>query len=338
MTGTRLLIGILTTALGAASGLRAEPTLEGQAAAAGGFFELNGFKPESPVLEFERARASAKAVATSVAERAKPDPPPKRDQPAFDKLGCEFPGLFCHTVPGAKYKPVEGRLFEKGEGDARAASPTDIDQGRLADCYFMASLGAIAHKDPRFLRRMISRNKDGSFSVRLYKKHWFDPLGLLGTTPQTITVDNEFPMRRGSPVFAGYGDELDGKPELWPMVAEKAYAMLHRDGSYNAIGQGGFAGLALQALTGKPSLYRLALTTSIEELAAWDAQGYAMVANTTPNKHRGLARGHAYWVESVDTANRTVTLVNPWSPKLPHVTITERAFHRTMISVQATLP
>lgn len=333
---SRFLLAVATAALPASRELNAEPALEAQAAEAARFFDMHPRDGASAIPALERVRGSAKVVAASVSTRVQD--PPAKDEPAFDKLNCAIFRISCHSIPGAKYKPVVGRLFEKGEGDARAVSPTDIAQGKLFDCYFLASVGAIARKDPMFLRKLITRNRDGTFSVKLHKTRLLDPFGLLGTTEETVTVSDQFPLRRGRPVFAGYGDELDGKPELWPMILEKAYAALGRDASYNRMSSGGFAGIALQALTGKRTVYRLARWTSIDELAALDRQGYAIVVNTTPTRHETLSGGHAYWVHRVDPAAKTVTLANPYGPTRPLVTIGEDEFRRAMIFVQAAMP
>src|SRR5262249_40234653 len=61
------------------------------------------------------------------------------------------------------YAKVEGDLFKPG-----GPSVGDIDQGADGDCYFMASLGAVALRHPDVIRNMFTDNGDGTFAVRFY--------------------------------------------------------------------------------------------------------------------------------------------------------------------------
>lgn len=44
---------------------------------------------------------------------------------------------------------------------------TDVKQGKLDDCWAMASLAAIAHKNSAYIRDMITPNERGGFTVSL---------------------------------------------------------------------------------------------------------------------------------------------------------------------------
>ncbi|MCX5788918.1 MAG: C2 family cysteine protease [Elusimicrobia bacterium] len=278
------------------------------------------------------------AVVTTVKQQFLP--PKDKNKPDFNGLGCRFLIFGCSGVPGAKYQKLTGILFEKGPGDASDISPKDINQGQIGDCYFMSSLASVASKDPGVIRGMFQANKDGTYSVTFYKNPWWDPLGVFGKHKKTVKVDNQFPVLGGSPAMAGYGDGVP-QPELWPMVAEKGYAEISRNDSYNAIGNGGSPGSALTAITGNNSNAHLAMFTSINDLASWDAQHHAIVAGTKPDilatdplyKNSTVYPGHAYWVVGIDKANKTVTLANPWGWDYQHVTLTEDQFKNIYLTV-----
>ncbi|MET0910817.1 MAG: C2 family cysteine protease, partial [Ilumatobacteraceae bacterium] len=93
---------------------------------------------------------------------------------------------------------------------------TDIDQGDLGDCWFLASLGAISQSDPGWITRHIRDNGDGTHTVTLY-----DRTGDGEYEPVEITVDGDFPVDAdGDPV---YSQPAAGN-ETWAMLYEKAFA------------------------------------------------------------------------------------------------------------------
>ena len=50
------------------------------------------------------------------------------------------------------------------------ATYTDIHQGNLGDCYFMASLGEVALKNQAAITNMFIVNGDGTYTVRFYQQ------------------------------------------------------------------------------------------------------------------------------------------------------------------------
>jgi hypothetical protein len=152
-------------------------------------------------------------------------------------------------VKGAKYQPVpNATLFEVGPAGSpdqnQKIHPNDVEQNHIGDCYFMASMAAIAHNDPEAIEHMIQDNGDGTYTVTFYEeKSIFDFSGP-DFKPVEVTVDADFPMKNSKSVFAGEGD---GGHEIWPMIMEKAYAQYN--GDYPSI-EGGWPDEALQQLTG----------------------------------------------------------------------------------------
>jgi Calpain family cysteine protease len=193
-----------------------------------------------------------------------------------------------------------------------AIVPEDIKQGKLADCWFVCSLAALAEQ-PELVRSLFvldSRSPVGAYQVRMFKN------GL----PCIITVDDFFPcLADGRPAYS-----RNHGPGLWVMVLEKAYAKLH--GSYARLCTG-FASDALQDLTGcpadtfffnSPNAWPM-LGRFWERLLEWKARGYLLTACSKDNvdeKKTGLAPKHYYTIlEAVDAPDcdmLVLKLRNPW--------------------------
>jgi hypothetical protein len=93
-------------------------------------------------------------------------------------------------------------------------SYNDVDQGLLGDCSFMASLASVAALNPDFIREMITDNHDGTYTVRLYNS---------SGEAEFITVDAQlYRDQDGKPVYG----QRDTRQEIWPAIAEKAFAMM----------------------------------------------------------------------------------------------------------------
>lgn len=224
---------------------------------------------------------------------------------------------------GITYKKIEGSLYSSNKGGDIYTMA--INQGETGDCYFLSSAAAIAKKDPQYIKNSIRENKDGTYSVDFYReKPWWKFWGP-DYTKETVTVDNQFPTKNGNPAFNhSKGNGSDGKPEnMWGMVYEKAYAKFQ--GSYEDIGNGGWPSVAMAQITGKGSTTQSTGSTTLANIEEWEKKGYAVTAATkTKPPNTGVVGGHAYYVLSVDKANGTVTLGNPWGFK--NVTLTEAEF------------
>eukprot|EP00760_Papus_ankaliazontas_P035102 PhM_4_TR7618/c0_g1_i1/m.4848 len=165
----------------------------------------------------------------------------------------------------------------------------DLFQGICPDCFFVATLKAIA-RSPDTIRRMVTADpsKENVYSVRFRaptKGEWVD-----------IEVDGLIPCSAAtrSPLFVR---STDGK--WWPHIVEKAYAQYY--GSYGAI-SGGNVAEAMHDLTGCPVLdveVSSSSTSWWKELGARLRGGCAAVAGTIKAPAKGLAPGHAYMVDTV---------------------------------------
>jgi hypothetical protein len=192
------------------------------------------------------------------------------------------------------YKEINLPLFDNG------ATSTDVAQGQLGTCYFLASLAAVA--DKLGIKSSFIDNNDRTWTIRLY-----DLNGLRKV--DYITVDNYLPVDvNGSSVYAHFDKEL------WVALIEKAYAQYNETGgtwhldksnSYQAI-VGGYPVLAMESITGVPTkcswFYDVkAQTTLNKSIYRGDAIAVTANLNDAP---------HAYYLKSY--SNGIYYLFNPW--------------------------
>lgn len=227
---------------------------------------------------------------------------------------------------GTPYEDYEnGKAFVKGNGDEADISPYDVKQGQLGDCYLMAGMAGVARAEPDAIRRIIKDNGDGTFEVTLFirEKTYGPPKAV------TRTIDAHLPSKSGKPIYAGIGSSTDEGDELWPALLEKRLAQ--EKGSYDLISGGNvskgfnFNG-ASELFTGKTERYFS--TTSLSEdkvmslmQSALDSKKPITVDSVNMTDMPDLTKeanavnvygNHAYAVESVDIASKTVNLQNPW--------------------------
>jgi hypothetical protein len=193
---------------------------------------------------------------------------------------------------------------------------TDINQGRLGDCYYLAVLGSIAKTTPAFLTRHAVDLGDGTYAVRFSR----------GGTETFVRVDGELPVfdSNGSLAYQNFGH--DGS--IWAAVYEKAYAFFrHNEGTYGSI-EGGFAGSPVPVLM-EGAFHDLGITSTTKfpipflqdqvlgELRAAVNSGKAVTAATSPLILDGtkVFKSHQYVVNNffVNSAGKitSVKLYNP---------------------------
>jgi uncharacterized protein with LGFP repeats len=201
------------------------------------------------------------------------------------------------TINGGVYQTVAGPLFGAG-----GPLYTDVYQGNLGDCTYMASLAEVAARNPFTIQSMFTDNGDGTYTVR------FGHNGV----PDYVTVDSQLPNGGGS------FDSPTAGP-IWAALAEKAFAQVNESGwlgtiapglnSYGALdnGNSGTVQAALTAITG------LATTTNGTDIgAAWTAG--RMIVLGTPNAPPNslVEHNHAYAVVGYNPTTQQYTLFNPW--------------------------
>ncbi|XP_015230378.1 PREDICTED: calpain-A-like isoform X3 [Cyprinodon variegatus] len=194
----------------------------------------------------------------------------------------------------------------------------DFGQGKVGNCWFLASLGALTfHKD---IFKMVvpldqtcfGKDYCGLFHFRFWRfGKWVD-----------VVIDDKLPTIKGKTIFASSKDEC----EFWPALLEKAYAKVC--GSYADMSCGTPAE-AMRDFTGgvhmciplsepSPDLWKLlcrAARFNTCMSCSSRPKGEAITGTTFPN---GLVPGHAYTVTglkellSQGTVVKLVRLWNPW--------------------------
>jgi phage gp45-like len=229
----------------------------------------------------------------------------------LDKLVNKwFFGLDRPTA-GGTYRQFVGQLFVNG------AAYTDVHQGTVGDCYFVASLAEAALRSNGTITNMFVVNGDGTYTVKFYGYSGVD----------YVTVDSYLPTNgAGVAIYASYGLMYNNAGgELWVALAEKAYAQLNEFGwsrpapysgqnSYDAL-SGGYIASALTHISGQlASLgnftsYGTSFNTFVNAYNAGELIGFATFS--TP-ANGSVVGDHAYSVVSYNASNQTITLFNPW--------------------------
>jgi hypothetical protein len=166
--------------------------------------------------------------------------------------------------------------YAEQAGDHSPVNPTgkDTAQGALGDCYFIASMAAVANASPNTIKDAIKYNKaDGTYTVRFFEESYGG-----SAKPVYITVDAFLPTVAGNRADPAYAGEPGGK--LWPAIMEKAYAKWK--GGYDAIGQGGYGSQAMAEITGARSQQKSPSSMKAEEVIPYfeaaKKQGMAIYA------------------------------------------------------------
>ena len=170
-----------------------------------------------------------------------------------------------------KKKRVAGTLFVNG------ISVTDVGQGALGDCWYLAALASVARTDEQAIRNMFEEHEDGTFTVKLYA-----PIASGGARSSYRLDTDIWVDEDNDPAFAQYGDrdpdDLVGYGrELWVMLAEKALAMHapqyeknhSQNPSFKDI-EGGLAEVGLEIITGKVSTtHQITGSSSEDQERVW---------------------------------------------------------------------
>ena len=230
-------------------------------------------------------------------------------------------------------------------GPSGKPQDVDINQDSIADCYFVATLAAIADKQPQRIQNAISYDAaTETFNVTLYKEEWswtppgFQTKAVVIPVTQQELLDN---------IARSGGSNVDNVPgtdgPIWPAVMETAYAKLNDSNwanglteGYNTI-NGGFSRDAMFALTGDKgtdykgfALFPVSIQADIlyTQISYALSEGRPVTLSTDPERRSlwdmllgrqgpqdGLVDNHVYSVERIyKDANGQVMveLRNPW--------------------------
>ena len=227
------------------------------------------------------------------------------------------------------YASFNGVLFING------AKATDVNQGRLGDCYLLAALGSIANANAAYITNMFETNPNATYGIRFYNNG----------VATYVTVDNTLAFSsNGTLSFARGG--TGSTTEMWVSLVEKGYTQLNAqfdvdlrgtawlgENSYQAI-EGGWAQAIKQvtnlnyvyyssyyqglpdsiksadyysasASTYKQTIINALTSGSIGWLGSWGA-------TTGSNGKKEFIAGHAFMVLGYDASTDKFIIRNPW--------------------------
>jgi Calpain family cysteine protease len=239
-----------------------------------------------------------------------------RGQPLGDlepgRSGKHLEALVQKWFFGADHPQIDSKFhYQRAAGVLFDGAPklSNLHQGDLGDCFFLAALGEVALRNPEQIQHMFGDNHDGTFNVRFYRDG----------KPVFLTVDRYLPVdEKGRFVYENRGDSAsNAKNVLWLALAEKALAQLNESGwlttkgaagvnSFAEIGLGGKSTMTLPLLTGVA-----ASRDGLNTIAAL-AKGELELANSKSEVPDSLVPHHSYVIVGYDPASEQVTLYNPW--------------------------
>ncbi|MFH1469771.1 MAG: C2 family cysteine protease [Pseudomonadota bacterium] len=217
------------------------------------------------------------------------------------------------------YTAGTGALLDE-EADESAMNFDDVEQGAIGDCYFPAALAASLYIDQDQVIRtgLVREVEDKHGMVTHFSVRFYDAWGVY----QDIAVDPDLVRKNGKVTYARSTDSRSGAEEWWPSLVEKAYAEWH--GGYEKIGEGGWVGDVMQAITGSNATYRpmqymsdATLGRSIQDNIAKHrpvAAGTYGEDSGVDYSGKGVWAHHAYTLLGAEEREGTwyVTLRNPW--------------------------
>ncbi|NUS16446.1 MAG: peptidase C2 calpain [Streptomyces sp.] len=215
-------------------------------------------------------------------------------------------------------------------------SVNDIHQRGIGDCWYFASLDALAQRNPQFIQDGIKQNPNGTVSVRIWDKngdfHW------VTVTPDILMDGN------GNPVSA------TGNGDTWPAYYEKAFALAYggKDGyggiegdwpsnampyisghSGHDVETGGFLGMGKHDDMDIGDLKKLYDSGKGITVSAPDGDE----KNLPKDAPQGYVTNHAYSVSGF-TDDGKIVLSNPWDPGNLKLTVTQEQFKKYFTNPQ----
>ncbi|KAF3891054.1 C2 family cysteine protease [Tolypothrix campylonemoides VB511288_2] len=223
-------------------------------------------------------------------------------------IGKWFLGSDRPTIPvNYTYQQASGFLFQNG------VSYQDVNQGGLANCYFMAGLAEVALHSPSKIQSMFTDNGDSTYTVRFYKNGVADYVTVDKFLP--ITSSGTFAYAQQTKSNGGYYN--DSSNELWVALAEKAYAQINESGWIEQSNTNSYLGIEYGAdnkvvthVTGRnTSSSSLDFNSMVNAYKTGNLMGVSsyvsgVASNIVPN--------HVYVVTNYDSLTQKFTLYNPW--------------------------
>lgn len=206
---------------------------------------------------------------------------------------------------------VAGKLWaEDDKGNVLPPNLEDVAQGGLGDCALMALLATIVNTNPDAIFKMITDNRNGTYTVTFKGIE-----GYFSTGQQTVSADFE----------VGKHSKVAGRSAFWPLIIEKAYAQ--EKGGTKAI-EAAYPEAVLEDLMdvsatefdpreetadyilgkvikGKQEKWPMTIYSPKKE-------GAGKVKKELAGAVSGLYFDHTYAILDVDLAKKKIKLHNPW--------------------------
>ena len=188
----------------------------------------------------------------------------------------------------------------------------DIDQGGLADCYYLAGLSAVAKTNPNRIKQSVVDLGDGTYAVQFFRDG----------AAEFFRVDNQLPANgAGNPTYQALGHD----DSMWAAILEKAFCFRRTGaGPYESIEYGGAAAFDVLNLAHSSVMGATGLAT-LQNISAALSGGKAVIAGTRGTIPAGVPAvgNHMYSIESVNLSTinifgttvdfgSTITVRNPW--------------------------
>ena len=222
------------------------------------------------------------------------------------------------------------------------ASPDDIDQGGIGDCYFLAGLSSTARVADNRIHQAIVDLGDGTYAMRFYKDG----------AETYYRVDGQLLVNgAGNPTYAGLGTA----DSMWVPIMEKVFTFARSNlGTFQSIHGGGgaepFNALNMSSYTvakGSGGTSSQNATETLQNIKAELDNDRAVVVvtpNSPPPAGTPAVPWHLYSVVSVNLGTNQITLRNPWASdgggnndgsNDGYVTFTASQFHNYFTGIRA---
>ncbi len=188
-------------------------------------------------------------------------------------------------------QPISASLFGSGP------VISDVNQGQVGDCYFLATVAGIASNQPNRILNSVCDLGDGTFVVQFFHNGWVN----------YVRVDNQF-----NTAFARPGS----RGTLWGLVMEKAYAYFRTGtNTYASIAAGtpneALWAFLMKSTTAQPGFFNDNWLLSLLEQDL--SLGHPVIFSTS-HTATGLIPDHAYTLIGAAKINGVnyYWLRNPW--------------------------
>ena len=224
------------------------------------------------------------------------------------------------------YQFTKGLLFQDG------ISHTDVVQGGLADCYFVAGLATNAFRSPSNIQDMFIDNGDNTYTVRFFNNGVAD----------YVTVDRYLPTDSlGKLAYANRGLHYNSNSnELWVALAEKAYAQINEAGWIGQDGNNSYPGIeygwakkSIEHITGIDTtsnnidINNIINSYNSNHLVTLSTKSDSKKLYLDPEKE--FVGSHVYVMTGYNAATNKFTLYNPWGKTIEATHSQIQAYFRT---------